>query len=153
MSWDPTDSPLPEPHSIVQDIAALVARLFSAGFLLLFYGLNALTSAWARIWDEETWPWEATAEKLAVPAPLATLTTAAVLLMLACVGLLMGLFSRLAALMILLMVTGVLHYLQADRQMVELALVYMLGPSVVLILGGGRWSMDGWMRNVGHSRR
>jgi len=152
MTWDPADPYTAEPSTLAQDAVALIARLWTGCLLLLLYGLDGFTRAWSRIWYDQDWSWLILAEKLKVPSPLAILTTAVVLLVIACLGLLVGLFTRLCAIIIIALLGTLLYFIQNDRNTVELVLAYLLGPIIVLILAGGRWSFDEWVRGAERQR-
>lgn len=130
----------------VHAIAAIWARLWGGSFLLGLYGIPAVTAAWRHIWGGKPWPWLRTAETLGIPYPLASLSTVACLLALACLGLILGFVTRFCAALVLLVLSLALYYLPASGDAKELALAYAAAPTLSLFLGGGPWSIDGMLR-------
>ncbi len=136
--------------SLIHDLVTLIARVWTGSMLLVFYTLDAVSGAWAHIWREEPWPLLTSVAGVTLPA--AALAIAAAILLLACLGLLAGLFTRFSALLVLIVLIGALSVVKGDRDSVELILCYLLGPVIALLLGSGSWSLDKVMSSGRRSR-
>ena len=110
--------------------------------LFILYGFPAVSQAWKHIWQDHTWSLLQVGTALGIPYPLASLTTTACLLVLACAGLIAGFLTRVSAAVILLILIAAFSYLQGTGKPMELTLVYMTGPVALIILGAGHWSID-----------
>ena len=88
------------------------------------------------------------ASALGIPAPVDLLTPPFGIVSLSSCGLLIGLCSRLNAFLILFQLATFIYFLRSDPGALELALVYSLGPTMILTARNGNWALDGTLSKI-----
>ncbi len=131
--------------TFAMNVVTLATRLWTGIMLLAFYALEGVYGAWFHIWQEQPWSLVDAAIAHAVPSPVALLATAFGILCLSSLGLIFGLLTRFNAFLILVVLAVTLYFLRTDLRLLELTLVYMLGPFVILLAGSGSWALDSAM--------
>ncbi|MFT4637908.1 MAG: putative membrane protein YphA (DoxX/SURF4 family) [Verrucomicrobiales bacterium] len=147
------DTPAYRETGLIQDAVTLVARWWPGWLLLIFHALDTVSGGWGHIWREEPWALVDVAQQLGIPSSAITLAVVGGVLLFACLALIIGLFTRMAAFAVIVVLLGALWFLKHDRAAVEVILALLLGPVLAMILGGGGWSLDRMIRIKGPVRR
>ena len=87
--------------SVISDMATLLLRVVTSLMLLVFHALAGVSGAWMHIWQESPWPLAEEAASQGIPSPVMVLATGYGLVVLACLGLLFGLFTRFCAVILI----------------------------------------------------
>ncbi|MFV1995005.1 MAG: hypothetical protein ACC661_06180 [Verrucomicrobiales bacterium] len=126
------------------DIALLLFRLGCSAVLLVGHSWNNAVLGWNYLWKGMPWPLVEKLHDAGLPLPALFGAAAAVACFAAPVGVALGFLSRLFALLAILVLVGLLLLpLGAEGdQIQELVMLYLLSFGLILLLGGGSYSLD-----------
>lgn len=130
------------------EIGLLVLRLGFAALLIGFHGWLRFHRAFDYVVFGEPWTFVALVGRLGFPFPpvFAVLSALAESIAVLFVG--VGLFTRWAAGIVAINMTVALLNESLKGDPIELPALYLLGAVVIIVLGPGRFSIDGRRRRV-----
>ena len=134
----------PAPSTLGWDFSLLLIRVVTALTLIFFHAYSELIDAWRGVWYEDKWPLLDTVAALGLPAPVAVAATAAIALALACTGLILGLVTRISALVIGVLAAGSLFIAMGSAEAfgAETSVLYLLLAAVLFLRGSGMFGID-----------
>jgi putative oxidoreductase len=128
------------------DLGLLVLRLGYAALLVGFHGWTRFHRAFDYMFHGEPWTFVALVGRLGFPFPPLFAVLSALSESVATLFVGMGLFTRWAAGIVAFNMTVALLNELFKGDPIELPGLYLLGAMVILILGPGRFSLDGLRR-------
>ncbi len=134
----------PSEHISGLDFGLLVIRVITVITLGYYQIFGHLKSAWGYLWEQTDWALVDHIQNLSLPSP-PTISVALIFVITLCMlGLLIGIFTRINAFILLLLLGLVLvSQLRLSASLNPQALVLFLGILMALILsGGGKFSLD-----------
>lgn len=133
----------------LQSIHLLVLRLAAGGLMILFRGWTEVIVAWDFLWkdDRSAWALCETVKSWGVPQPVVVTSAVVLLGFAACCLLILGLVTRLSAL-VLLLITGFVLFKSFGQEgaRVELTVFYVVSYFLLLLSGPGLVSLDALLK-------
>ncbi len=126
------------------DFGLLVVRVITMVALGYYQIFNHLQSVWGYLWEQSGWKLIDQIQALRLPFPPVIAVALIFLITLAMIGIVVGIFTRFNALLLLLLLGIVLiSQLRLSISLNPQALVLYIGIQITLILsGGGKFSLD-----------
>jgi putative oxidoreductase len=136
--------------------AAHVGHLFlrvSAGLMIFYiHGVHKLEGCIANLQHGTPWTLEAEVAGMHMPAPLASAVTATLVQFICSLFIVAGWFTRInAALLVCALSGAILQNLLAGRDP-QLAILYTLVVVSLILIGGGKYSLDARISAKGETR-
>ncbi len=130
--------------SPLSHVSLLVLRLGCVGILVFYHGWAEGHAAWSFLWTHEPWALVGTLKTAGFPYPATLAVTAASICALASLTLTIGFLTRLSAFLILVVLVAATPISLASPAPIhrELHSFYLLGFSLIVLLGGGRHALD-----------
>ena len=129
---------------LAPDFSLLIIRVITVLALGYYQIFSHLKSVWELLWEQKEWALIAQIEALKLPFPSAITTALILLLLLSMIALVIGIFTRINALVLLILLGFVLvAQLRLSLSLNPQTLVLYIGIMFALIFsGGGRFSLD-----------
>ncbi len=129
------------PGLIVRDVGLLLLRIGAGLTLGLSHAWQHLILGWNHIWKKEAWSLVDLLQEWGLPAPMVLASIASVIFALCSLGLVLGVLTRLSALLLLVCaVTGLAFTLFSPSA--EMLWLYATIYAVLFICGPGCFSID-----------
>lgn len=126
------------------DFALLIIRVISMVALGYYQIFNHIKSVWEFLWEQKNWELITQVEKLGIPFPTAIAVTLIFLILLSMIGIFIGIFTRVNALFLFVLLGFVLvapillsHSLNPQTILLYLGMLFAL-----VFSGGGQFSLD-----------
>jgi uncharacterized membrane protein YphA (DoxX/SURF4 family) len=131
----------PSAGHLVRDTGLLVLRVGVGLVLGIYHAWREVLLGWNFVWKKQSWLLAQTVEDFGLPVPKILACAAAVVMALGAVGLVLGVLSRLSALLLLACAVVGLLFTIADP-IGEKLLLYAVACGVIVICGPGCFSID-----------
>ena len=144
----------PPPGAASRDLASLILRVGTGLSMILYNSWLMVQQGWGHLWRDEGWTLLNVITDLGLPTPIITSCVIASIYFFGSICLILGLFGRVPA-MVMLVVTeiGCYYALQVGQiAHVELSVLYGILFVLHLILGSGRFSLDRYLSGLGRRR-
>ena len=130
--------------SPLSHVSLLVLRLGAVAILVFYHLWAEGHAAWEFLWRQQPWPLIGTLDSSKFPYPKILAVAAAGICTLASVTIVLGFLTRLSALLIVCVLTAAIPISFASTAPIhrELHSFYILGFSMILLMGGGRHALD-----------
>lgn len=139
--------PVPSAN-VARNLGLLVLRLATGGALLYWHGWKGSLAAWSHIWHKTTWDLPGQLATLGFPIPLPLGLTLVVTALLGSLFLILGLLTRLSAVLLALLavITALLY--RAHPGIAEMAVLYTGACLTISLCGSGAMALDRLLRAV-----
>ena len=132
----------PSPASEVVDAANVFFRVSLGGLIFYVHGLHKLRGAIAKLRRGRPWPLEKEVAEIHAPFPFASALAATLVQFVGGLLLVFGLGTRLVALALAVTLGVAIYQNIVTRRDPQLAALYVLGVSTLVLWGGGSHSLD-----------
>jgi putative oxidoreductase len=130
-------------------VGQLLLRVSTGLMIFYVHGLHKLEGGIAYVRNGTPWPLMADVVGMHFPAPVASAWAATIVQFVCSLFIVAGLFTRINALLLTGALSGaIMQNLMAGRDP-QLAILYTLVVVSLVLLGGGRFSLDAWWFNRG----
>lgn len=129
---------------VLSDLCPLVLRFATGLTMLYFQAWYQCFRAWSYVWDKQSWSLVDQFEELGFGMPGVFATTLIVLCALLSLGLITGIYTRICAFLMLVLVTFILivPVKLSGSLNVQVLLLYACMSFTLILSGGGRISLD-----------
>ena len=144
MEYHSRPAPKSTAPCVVNDLGLLTLRFVTGLPMLFFQGWHQSFRAWAYVWDNKSWPLIEQFEKFGFAIPGFFATTLVIACTLCSLALLLGLYTRFNALLLLVLMLFILivPVELSGNLNVQTLLLYAGLSLTLLFFGSGRISLD-----------